>query len=365
MDTHAPRPEGPGRTGRAALDSAPLSARNAFRSLRLPIPHSEEESAFNHLMQSCRGINISLADLATWLIEQAAIWTDTGAPTAQFRKLVSGVLESCQAASIGVSGKAYFELYQELITEYPLNHTKVLSILSHLDLVAELSTRPEMTSSRLASVISSYDPRLDIGWRPLEKAIRKVAGARKLDVSSVRHVLERDKQSALLAFADSDVSDCVQLVSEAAARLGFEPDLEHCLHVLHPDRGEVHFPYLQILHYQCLIAEFFDAGASIAYEFAPRGDAAEALFSQYPQTAANAGNPFLNNAKSVERFSPEWARSKKPRERPAAHALVTVLSGLEHMGFPARRELCARLRWFLVRILVGRQSKLTPWRQKY
>lgn len=74
------------------------------------------------------------------------------------------------------------------------------------------------------------------------------------------------------------------------------------------------------------------------------------LFDQYPAAMASAGNPFLNNAKSVEKVDQSWVRSKKPNERSGAAALLDVLSGMEEMGFAARRELARWIRLWLHRI---------------
>jgi hypothetical protein len=84
------------------------------------------------------------------------------------------------------------------------------------------------------------------------------------------------------------------------------------------------------------------------YEFAPRGVAANWLFQQYPASLAAAANPFLNNAKAVDRLDLAWAavRTDYPA---AAHALVRVVEGLESMGFSARKELAAWLRWWIHR----------------
>jgi hypothetical protein len=107
-----------------------------------------------------------------------------------------------------------------------------------------------------------------------------------------------------------------------------------------------------MLHYQCVIAEFFDHAVTVLYEFAPRGAVAEWLFAQYPGDLSGAGNPFLNNAKSVDRLDAAWARSKDRQGLLSpASALFEIVAGLEVMGFAARQELSGWLRRWLLRVI--------------
>jgi hypothetical protein len=117
---------------------------------------------------------------------------------------------------------------------------------------------------------------------------------------------------------------------------------------LFPLGGEPFGPYLQILHYQCIVANFYDHAVATLYEFSPRGAAANSLFQRYPAALAPAANPFLNNAKAVDRLDAGWAATRADATG-AARALVRLLSGLEEMGFSARREYAAWLRWWLHR----------------
>lgn len=104
-----------------------------------------------------------------------------------------------------------------------------------------------------------------------------------------------------------------------------------------------------MLHYQCSIAEHYDHPLSSMYEFSPRGKASDWLSDRYPAALEVAKqNPFLNNAKGVDELNDAWAR---PRDDHAlqAHALTSIIQGLDNMGFAARRELAAWLRRLLIR----------------
>jgi hypothetical protein len=107
-----------------------------------------------------------------------------------------------------------------------------------------------------------------------------------------------------------------------------------------------------MLHYQCVVAEFFDHALTILYEFAPRGAVAEWVFAQYPDDLSGAGNPFLNNAKAVDRLDAAWARAKDRQGLLSpASALFEIIAGLEVMGFAARQELAGWLRRWLLRMV--------------
>ncbi len=63
------------------------------------------------------------------------------------------------------------------------------------------------------------------------------------------------------------------------------------------------------------------------------------------------GNPFLNNAKSVDTLDRSWANSKKAAQAKHAHALVGLVASLSNLGFAPRRELAAWIRRLLLRVL--------------
>jgi hypothetical protein len=103
-------------------------------------------------------------------------------------------------------------------------------------------------------------------------------------------------------------------------------------------------PYLQMLHFQCMLLEFYDHSMLDLYEFKPRGNAGEWLFEQYPAALAPSGNPFLNNAKAVGTMDRTWANSRDDTDRPGAIALFNILSGIDTMNYAARRELARSIR---------------------
>ncbi|MBB1634795.1 hypothetical protein A9975_28565 [Cupriavidus sp. UME77] len=241
-----------------------------------------------------------------------------------------------------------------------MSHFQATAFLSHIFLIVDLAADEGLSSAQIAKLLAEIDPRVGFSRQSIATALQAVKLEPGLELKNVQRLFTRDQNSELKAFADADLATAIQLVSDKASRLGFEGNMEMALTDLlrvNISAGQeetfAYVPYLQILHYQCVIADAFDHAITDLYEFAPRGRAALWLFDQYPPALATAGNPFLNNAKSVERIDESWARSKKPSELPGASALVFVLSGMEVMSFAARRELA---RW--VRLLLHRLMRL-------
>jgi hypothetical protein len=173
-----------------------------------------------------------------------------------------------------------------------------------------------------------------------------------LTTAQVEQLFISDAAAELSYFADADVNLASDIVANTASILGYSNRVAEALKILAPATDLAYFPpYLQILHYQCTIAEFFDHAATDMYEFSPRGTAALWLFERYPAALSSAGNPFLNNLKSVGTLDDSWVRSKKQKARPGARALLDILNGLESLQFAARRELAKVIRLWLHRVM--------------
>jgi hypothetical protein len=203
-------------------------------------------------------------------------------------------------------------------------------------------------------VLSARDRRVDFSWQSVQDVLVRLGVRRALDGSAVHDLFDRDRELEEDHFADAGFEDAAAIVSRVGAGLGFPGDLETLLLRLFPadPAGPRHGPYLQILHYQCVIAEFFDHALTVLYEFSPRGAVAEWLFAQYPGDLSGAGNPFLNNAKAVDRLDAAWARAKDRQGLLSpASALHEIVAGLEDMGFAARQELAGWLRRWLLRVI--------------
>lgn len=212
-----------------------------------------------------------------------------------------------------------------------------------------------MSAAQVATVLSARDRRVTFSWQAVQDVLARLGLRPELDQEQVQALLARDQELEELLFADADFFEAAALVGRVGADFGFPGDLENLLVRLFPPdpaTGGRHGPYLQMLHFQCTIAEFFDHAVTVLYEFAPRGAVAMWLFDIYPGDLAAARDPFLNNAKSVDRLDLPWARSKDQQGLLSpASALVEVVAGLEVMGFAARQELAGWLRRWLLRVI--------------
>lgn len=182
-----------------------------------------------------------------------------------------------------------------------------------------------------------------------------------IGTDAIEAILESDQLLSESEFGDSELLECAQYITILGTQLGYKADIGAELLKLIDEADVSKFtPYLQILHYQCAILELFDHTLKDFYEFSPRGQAATKLFQCYPEPMQKAGNPFLNNAKSVGQVNFPWAAAKKNNEFPGAAALFAILDGLDEMGYAARQELALWVRCFIHRFMTFAIPLETP-----
>ncbi|WZB74218.1 hypothetical protein WJ972_25345 [Achromobacter insuavis] len=237
-----------------------------------------------------------------------------------------------------------------------MTHEEAVAFLSHSFLVGHLAEFERLSAAQIANVLSQRDHRAKFSRQCVDAALQMMRIASPFSRNQIISLYRRDASQELGTLADCDFLTAADRVADAGVKLGFPGDLLSALKVLAPSSGvggmrSPFTPYLQMLHYQCSIAEFVDHAVTDVYEFSPRGEKGEWLHRQYPDTIAGAANPFLNNAKSVEVLDIGWVRAKKFRERPGAMALLAILEGMQAMGFSARRELAWWIRIWLHRII--------------
>ena len=324
----------------------------AFRTLLLPVAVDNEETCISVLVAKLDELGVTSLDHPGWLRLRVNDWRDSGSADPRFRDVLSSVLVAGHDQFGDVLAMHYFELHSELQKLHFLSHDQATAFMSHSLLMARLAKDEHMSSAQIARLLSARDRRVSFSRQTVDMCVTKLGVKRDLDQVLVEQLFKRDSELEIETFADADLAVCADMVNALAAKLGFPGDLQAPLQVLaNPTDLSAYTPYLQILHYQCILAEFFDHAVTDLYEFNPRGVTATWLFGQYPDALVSAGNPFLNNAKSVERVSAAWARSKKKNERPGAMALLATLEGLESMGFAARKELSGWVRLWLHRVI--------------
>jgi len=170
----------------------------------------------------------------------------------------------------------------------------------------------------------------------------------------VRMLWDEDMRELDETFADAALEDAIVIVAQYASELGMQAELAGLLATFFSDEDAMplHEPYLQILHFQMIIAEFFDHPLTNAYEFSPRGKIAELVFAKYQ---AERANPFLNNLKGVERLDTAWALQRKTPQRAMAISLVSILEAASELPYNPRRRLAKFIRLFLLKVLQLRE----------
>ncbi len=346
-------------------------ARNAFRGLQLPCRHTAEDRCSEHLEAYIRNVAGPQATPSSWLDVELNEWRITSGPSRDLRDLfrqlflIAGDYEAEFNRQAYLDfGFNYFEAHASIIDVKRYSFAEATATLSHASLIIALANESQLSAAQMARMISPKDSRANLNRQVIAEILRYARIPRKIVRRQVIELFSRDADGEIEAFKDASLEIAAREVALAADAFDVGSELTIPLLELNPVISEAgvltspYTPYLQILHYQCTIAEYYDHDVRDLYEFSPRGEAADWLFNQYPGSIAGASNPFLNNAKSVELLDDGWVRSKKSAEMPGARALLAVIKTLDGMGFLARREVCRWIRMWLHRIIRVSREKL-------
>lgn len=330
--------------------------RQLLRSLLLPLSQ-KNETLYIEFIKSflIDKIGSEETDHLVWLNQQIEKWEDVGNPSEKFGNLVRSLLSMDSTEYSEVISENYFKIHNALLSKELIDYNSSRIFLSHLLFICKLANEERMSSAQIASILQPINPVVGFSRRSIGTVLAKLQMKPKISVDEIENLFIGDKSFESYGFGDSDIMVCIEMVSDIAKKIGLSIDIERQLTILAPINDEdlgKYTPYLQILHYQCSILEFYDHTTKDFYEFAPRGVAGKRLFDKYPKSMANAGNPFLNNAKSVAIANLPWALSKKNNELPGATALFYILEGLDSLGYTARQELALWIRGLLHRIIV-------------
>ncbi|MDN3717431.1 hypothetical protein [Vibrio breoganii] len=330
--------------------------RRLLRTLLLPINLKLEETCVEALrddLLNTLGGNFEEHEL--WLLGQIDCWQEDNKPPPALKKLVCHLLEVGNYDYKTEISTTYFACHGDLIKTHLFSHSSASSYLSNLLLIARLADEDKMSSAQISVIMNAMNPSINFERRSLQPIIAKmkISAGSSFGKKEIDELWEMDKSSIEDAFGDLGLTGCIDKVTEIASSLGYKKDLSYQLEVLanQNDTPEKYTPYIQILHYQCSILEYYDHLVKDFYEFSPRGQACTRLLDKYPNSIKNASNPFLNNAKSVALVDSSWAASKKNKEYEGALVLFHILSELDKLGYAARKELAQWLRYFIHRFL--------------
>ncbi len=295
-------------------------------------------------------MGVAESDQPTWLRLAIDDWVSTGTPGA-LTDVVTTALAAAHPKSRIAQPGTYFDLHGRLTNQHPYTPQQASILLSYVEQIEKLAAAGSMTASQIAKILRAQERRLPIVWRPIQLVCHSLGFLHDLDIAALEKLFAADQANEQRLFADLELEDCAAVIAHKANQLGYPGDLSTALRTLYSAASDAHVPYLQMLHLQCSVCEFFDNSPVEAYEFNPRGGTATWVFGQYPDHMVSAGNPVLNNAKAVERLDYNWASSKRGATKPQAFALVEILSGLDTMGFAPRQELAGSIRLWLQRII--------------
>lgn len=332
------------------MDGADRGLLEAMRWLLLPVPASGEDDAVDSARETFNRLNVDIADAPLWLKVGLADWREAGTADKSFVAVVEAYIAAPGDALARRLASSYFELHRRLKAQPRFDHDAASALLSHARLIDLLAREEKLSASQIANLVAARDHRVPLSWMQIQMILRESGLAPTLVIEAVEAVYEVDQALEIELFADADENVCAEMVAATGKQLGFQGDLLEALITLLPPSGPPFGPYLQMLHYQCIIGEYYDHTLSSIYEFTPRGKAPKWLLDKYPPALEVAKeNPFLNNAKGVDQLNDAWARRRNDDQVIQAHALVSIIQGLDSMGFAAKRELAAWLRRLLVR----------------
>lgn len=332
-----------------ATDSGREDLREALRQLLLPIDPKLEDSALDAAASELSRLGFGTADHAASVRLDSEKWADGEGITPELAGTIACALSAGDEEIGPRISESYLDLYSGLRADL-FDHFSALAFLSHTRLVMVLATSQQMSAAQIARVLRARDRRVGFTWQSVQRILGQMGLRPVLDGDEVQAAHASDIQLEVIQFADASIETSAELLGRAGERLGFPGDLAELASDLYPDHESGFGPHLQMLHFVTVIAEFYDHALPFIYEFAPRGQVAEWLFGQYPPALTGAANPVLNNAKGVDQIDRTWSVTRNSK-RESAHALASVIEGLDNMGFAARQELAGWIRRWLVRAI--------------
>lgn len=322
-----------------------LELKEIIRYLLLPLTQNNENEIIEKIIE-IYSKTYDLDDIPLILRGQIQDWQDGEKCNERLKEIILLALQTIDIKSSTIITDNFFNLFEKVDTRITLDFNQKLVLFSYIPLIINFLFEYRMSCAKIASIINHFDNRLEyITWREIQVISSDLKMKPCLNRKSVEHITEIDKIYQNTLFADADINEASRIVGDKAKELGFQGNLEEELLIL---SKHTFYPYIQILHYQSIISEFYDHKVSVVYEFSPRGDIPNWVFNLYDGVAT--GNPFLNNAKAVDTLDKNWANSRKSNVD-QAFALVSILNNIDLMNFNSSNELSAWIRRWIFRLL--------------
>ena len=338
-----------------------LQLQETLRYFLLPISFEKETECVNTLKHILNKSSIDESSYPLYLKNKYDDWKndikDLADPKLVF--IIQEILKVANPNDGNLFAENYFYIHKALRKNPFVTFELSTIALSHLRLITLLARNEKMSSAKISKVLNSVDARLSaISWKEVQIILRILKLEPSIDEDKAKSLYKIDEELEGIYFADADMKDASYIVGQVASNLRFEYNLERLLNKL-SDEKTLHIPYLQILHYQCIIPGFYDHILSVPYEFAPRGNLASWFFSNWDKLLST-GNPVLNNAKGVDILNKNWSRNKKKKYFPNATRLAEILAGMDGMGYSASQELASYIRQWLIRYIRINSVEIIP-----
>jgi len=349
----------------------------AVRGLLLPTTPGASKEIEARVKARLLAIDVPEEDHARWLKAEQRGWFESGQPSQQLKTLVKIVIFdttketesfSVPSSSLKADGMLdaverlatrYFETHKKLVVEQLLENEVAHQLLSHAGTIIRMRLLDRMSASEIARWITAADTRQPTSWKSIQYILQEMRCDPKISQADAMSCFQYDTDMESGVFGDQTNAECIDYISGLAADLGVHGDIGLWLNDLTGEDN--HPPYVVMLHYRLTIQNFFDHALSYLYEFTPRGAATIALKEKYVEAGSLhiEGNPFLNNAKAVERADFNWVLAKKDN-KPAVRALSGILMALEGVGPAVKSDLCSLIRQYLCRLLRLKREAGSP-----
>lgn len=342
--------------------------RAAALSLLIPCDVRCEKALLDWIGEQLLAMGVEEADQPSWIKSELSQWNSLHGPSRELVALIKRAIYDPQRnpvtfvfPTLGTSdsennkksaclklSEKYVSLHSKL-RQTMLSHEESRLVLSYSGLIITFAIDHLMSASETSRVLGARDRRLALNWYPV-KAITDACGcSRKFDLTQVRESFGETTEAEPSLLADLPIAEAIRYVGFIGTSIGCQADLTAALDDLL--LGARHDPYLLILHFQLSSLSNCDHAVTFAYEFSPRGQAADWLIAQYQEASlAVASNPYLNNAKALLRFDRSWAWGRSDY-LVQAHALVTILEEIESLGPLPKAELARYVRALLRRVM--------------
>ena len=323
----------------------------SFAALDLPIAAYQVDDAVAALgaymdaagiAESDRGATLSMWAQRWELDQRTGIYVP---PSKGLRNAMSAALEGGDPEFWDGRADEYFKAHRRLV-EGGLAHVDAVSLLSYLAMSVRLLDVEAMSQSQVAKVLQARRGGRPVHWKQVERMTRAFADAPKVSPEDTELLSVADRDSIDLRFGDASKTVELERITGALLSLGAPQSVSGHLERL--VEGGMDPGLMVMLHFQCVVGQFYDHPLTDSREFSPRGAAGDAVQNLHPSYEPSQ-SAWLNIAKGVSRLTSDgWAWGRDNERKPLA--LVGLLEDLESMSFGARREACGWIRQWLLRI---------------